>query len=127
MNVQDTLYQQVSDIAAALSLPVKFPNYNAPTSGEYIEVIHVPNGAARELLGVNNNGQGLLRLAFHGVVDVGEERADTVLQSFKTGFDKGTRLFGTGIIVTIYLEPQFMTVQEDGQGTVFGLSIRYRF
>lgn len=121
----DLLYAAVGTLAATNNWLVRYPQMNGPDENEYLEVIHIPNGPAKELLSTSNNLQGILKLGWYSEPNKGEvptQKCDLICAAFP----KGLRLFGTGFTVEFYRDPVINQPLPNGQNVIYPVTIYYR-
>jgi len=101
---------------------------NPPSSGQWLEVIHIPNNADRTW-GDERLYQGLLTLLLHWPIDdKGAYAPMDLIGSIGSYFTKGRKLSDTGnnVQVVVVNNPDFMGVEEQAPEVWYPLSIRYR-
>ena len=106
----ETLFAAISTSFAAI-YEIAFPSVDFTPSSPtavYLDVSWLPNGAAWEAVGSDPvTHQGILQIAvmYPSSPSPGAIAPATVAATVADTFDKGTRFFGTGCVVTIPTRP----------------------
>lgn len=123
----DLLAAVVQSVATSLSLPVKWPNVQTPDhTGTWLELVHVPNGPAREGWNDLKNEQGIFRVGVNVKPNTGSTDAEPIVAALLTAMAQGTVLFGTGVKLEIYKPPVAGSLIEYGQKTWYPVTVFYR-
>lgn len=123
--ITDLIYAAAKAVADSVSLPVKYPNMNSPDVNEYIELVHIPNGPAKELLNASKNTQGILKMGVYSEPNKGE-LPTVICDLICAAFPMGRKLFGTGLVVEFYREPVINGAIENGQNVLYPVTLYYR-
>lgn len=127
MSALDLLCAVVQTVATSLTLPVKYPNRATPTQvGTWLEVVHIPNGPAREGWNDLANEQGIFRIGVNVAPDEGNTDAAPIVAAIAAAFAQGTVLRETGLKVEIYKPPVAGALIEAGQKAWYPVTMFYR-
>lgn len=109
----------------APTLPVRYllKTFIVPNNQKWLELVWLPNNSRGSFLGDEQNHRGILRIILHWPNDGGDVYAPTNLLA------SITRYFANGLVlsgVQIVGKPQPTGVVEDGDDTLFPVSIYYQ-
>lgn len=126
-DVETILFGEIETVAAALVLPVKWPNRNGPVGADvWIEVVHLPNGVAKEGWEDLKATQGIMNVGVHVPPDTGSTDATAACDAIAAAFPQGRVIFGASSKVEIYTPVTYGALVEDGQKAFYPLQVRYR-
>lgn len=113
------------------TLPVKMMGrtITPPSSGKWLEVIHLPNNFDR-YWGSEKLYRGALRLVLHYPADDrGVYDPMDLINSIGSYFTKGLKLSdaGNNVSITVTSEPDFMGVMEEASDVLYPVTLRYGF
>jgi hypothetical protein len=121
--------QQGTTAAVAAStnptLPIKYleVTFAEPNDGKWLEIVWIPNNRLGDYWGDEKNHQGLFRLILHWPNQGGGIYTPLgIIGSIADYFHKGRALSG----VQIYEKPDFTGMVENGDETLFPVSLRYQ-
>lgn len=107
------------------NLPVSYVgvNFTTPDDQKWLEIVWLPNNVQGGLDGEAKNHRGILRLLLHWPNDgAGVYRPLAVIESIGAYFTNGLLLSN----VQIYSKSDLTGVLQDGDDTIYPLSIRYQ-
>lgn len=109
----------------APTLPVKYllKGFNVPNDQKWLELVWIPNNARNSFLGDEQNHRGIFRLVLHWPNTSGDVYAPTRLLASITDYFQNGRTLSS---VQIVGKPQPTGIVEDGDDTLFPVSIYYQ-
>ena len=123
-----TLQQAVTAavlVSTAPTLPVSYVgvNFNIPNDQKWFEIIWLPNNIQAGFSGNEKNHRGILRILLHWPNDgAGAYAPLNIIESVGNFFTNGKLLSD----VQIYGKGDITGVIQDGDDTVYPLSVRYQ-
>lgn len=128
-DITTALYTQVEVAAAAVNLPVKFPNipFTSPDNNRYLDVTHFRNDPDPPLTWDGTSFYvGILQINLVIEAGVGDVLPTNICDQIAGFFEFGTVLRSGNTAVKIEQKPGVLTAIENGQTTLYPVSVRYR-
>lgn len=104
--IAELLFKRVSTISG--SIPTEYPNsgFTPPNDAPYLSVSHLPNGFAFEGLSSGRTYQGILQITLVEPTGRAGIKPQDDAGGIASHFSKNTKLFGSGVVVTITKNPK---------------------
>lgn len=124
----DAVYQMFEDDTVLFDLPYSMPNrvIDPPENGRYIRVSHFRNNQQNYAWRNGTVYPGILQFILVDRVDVGTGEATELCDLIASHFPKGRQLLSGDVVVKIEVEPEVLSVLQDGHKIEIPVSIRYR-
>jgi hypothetical protein len=110
------------------TLPVAFPDvaFTPPSPPKYLEISHLPNRPFWEGLTDGVIAQGIFQITVHWPLGQGQISPVDMAGQVMAFFPKGTKLFDTGLRISVYGEPWYSQPLTNPQDITVPVSIPYR-